>query len=224
MRVITSMSSNSEKNEENNEEVSEGSSSDSNDANRPPGFSFTKSAIADLPSTAVQSIHIENETPIEVDDDVFVWRDVTASGTKLAAKAKFKKVDLNKNKGPPASGKTKDTGGGVASTKGSKVITKPSTLKSNSKVVKAAAGSGHGPVKAVSSVPKVPNTGSKNRIKERRPSVTSAQGKANARVGNPVLKKVSSLGKVAGGSKTKLLKLREKRANADHGKHGRSKQ
>lgn len=217
------MSSNSEKNEENNEEVSEGSSSDSNDANRPPGFSFTKSAIADLPSTAVQSIHIENETPIEVDDDVFVWRDVTASGTKLAAKAKFKKVDLNKNKGPPASGKTKDIGGG-ASTKGSKVTTKPSTLKSNSKVVKVVAGSGQGPVKAVSSVPKVPNTGSKNRIKERRPSVPSAQGKVNARVGSAVLKKVSSLGKVAGSSKTKLIKQREKRANAEHGKHGRSKQ
>lgn len=37
-------------------------------------FSFTKSAIADLPSTGVQSIHIENEVPVEIDDKYFQWK------------------------------------------------------------------------------------------------------------------------------------------------------
>lgn len=70
----------------------------------PPGFSFSKSAIADLPSTAVQSIYIENEVPVEMDDDVFIWRDTTPSGLKLAAKTKFKKQDWMKGKQAPPQG------------------------------------------------------------------------------------------------------------------------
>lgn len=73
---------------------------DSNSAKHgPPGFSFSKSAIADLPSTAVQSIYIENETPVEVDDDVFIWRDTSPSGVKLPVKTKFKKHEWMKGKG-----------------------------------------------------------------------------------------------------------------------------
>lgn len=37
-------------------------------------FSMSKSAINDLPSTAVQSIHIENDEPVCVSDDVFAWK------------------------------------------------------------------------------------------------------------------------------------------------------
>jgi len=39
----------------------------------------------------VQSIHIEHDTPVEVDDSVFVWHDnYTPSGTKLNTKIKPK--------------------------------------------------------------------------------------------------------------------------------------
>ncbi len=74
---------------------------DEEDEEPKPGFSFSKSAIADLPSTAVQSIHIENEGPVEVDDDVFVWHD-TKSGTKLKVKIK-KKTKLRTAKHQPRS-------------------------------------------------------------------------------------------------------------------------
>ena len=222
------MSQKPENPEESGEEESEDSPSESPSGNRPPGFSFTKSAIADLPSCAVQSLHIENETPVEVDDEAFVWKDITPSGTKLAGKTKFKKVDWMKNKQNPLAktppGKTKAAAGG-------KVPNKPSTLKSNPKVAKTGAGGTgtHGLVKAAS-VPKVPSTGSKNRLKERRPSGSSGQGKVAV---TAVPRKASSGTKVAtqgdgskvgGGSKTKLVKHR---GHADHGKrqqHGRGKQ
>lgn len=42
------------------------SASDQAKKEQTPGYTFTKSAIADLPSTAVQSIHIENDKPVEV--------------------------------------------------------------------------------------------------------------------------------------------------------------
>ncbi len=90
------MSSNAESESGEEEQSNSGSNSPKHD--KPPGFSFSKSAIADLPSTAVQSIHIENEEPVEMDDDAFVWKDVTPSGTKLAGKAKFKKQDWAKGK------------------------------------------------------------------------------------------------------------------------------
>ncbi|KAI2802818.1 hypothetical protein RDWZM_001098 [Blomia tropicalis] len=62
-------------------------------------FSCSKSTIADLPSTAVQSIHIENDVPVEVDDSAFIWHEfvkVSPSGTKISTKTKMKKNE-NKN-------------------------------------------------------------------------------------------------------------------------------
>lgn len=84
------------------------SASDQAKKEQTPGYTFTKSAIADLPSTAVQSIHIENDKPVEVDDEVFVWRNETFSGTKLPTKTKFKKPDTaNKSTAPTTQAKQK---------------------------------------------------------------------------------------------------------------------
>ena len=58
--------------------------------------SLSKSTIDDLPSTAVQSIHIENDVPVEVEDWVFVWREkVTKSGTMMSTKSKFRKDEIS---------------------------------------------------------------------------------------------------------------------------------
>lgn len=53
-----------------------------------PGYSFTPSAIEDLPSEAVQSIFIETNKPVELDAQIFEWREKDSRGGKTRASKK----------------------------------------------------------------------------------------------------------------------------------------
>jgi len=147
-----------------------------------PGFSFTKSAIADLPSTAVQSIYIDNDQPVEVDDEVFVWRDVTPSGTKLPAKTKFKKQEVAKKTITATTNKQKAKAPGTAEGKAKAKEQPPK--QPPKKATSAGKSTVAGPLASKEKVTskscvktgsqsKVTSADSKSRVKERRPSQTS---------------------------------------------------
>lgn len=184
-----------------------------------PEFTVSKSTINDLPSTAVQSIHIENEGPVEVEDQVFVWREeVSPSGTKLRTKSKYRKENglngkakgrgsLSKAAISPVKGRTPKSIGGIGKRKmiPSKRIIRSRT-KGLSKVM-----SKKGPQSQPRSIgngyinpqTKVPSKRSSPQIPQRRSSPALTGGKTSGTAKSRV--KVS---------KSKLLPARSKEGNS----------
>ena len=125
----------------------------------------------------MQSIHIENEGPVEVDDDVFVWHD-TKSGTKLKVKVKKNRKQKTVKHTPHSpikmalplgkQKKKKKTKYSEAKVRGRKIASK-SRVKKQSGVSPKTASKVHYKKKTPSSNVATPIE-SKNRVKERRSS------------------------------------------------------
>lgn len=165
----------------------------------PPGFSFSKSAIADLPSTAVQSIYIDNEVPVEVDDDVFTWRD--PNGLKLPAKSKVKKGEGGKGKQAPPSQPPSPAAKGPAAKANPVAATHTPAVKQS--VTPAAPSSAPPPAKEI-------RVASKNRLVKERPSqrkvvTPNAAVPKRATSGTKAVTAESVTRQVGKGSQTKMV-------------------